>query len=138
LYAYWVGKKGSRTAPPKAAIRTEELPPTLLPYLALLDVIGEPPRFRIRLFGTGLSAAYGEDVSTKFLDEIDLSTIGPDILTYLTALVRERRPQAVRVQLRKQVDGRRIEYERIGLPLSEDGAAVNMILCGFVPIRTWH
>jgi hypothetical protein len=36
----------------------------------------------------------------------------------------------MRVQLTKADDGRRIEYERIWLPLSADGKTVNMLLGG--------
>jgi len=31
----------------------------------------------------------------------------------------------------KQGDERRVEYERILLPLSNDGSTVNMVLCGY-------
>jgi len=138
LFAYWENKKSTLSAPPRSAICPDELPATLLPYLALVDVIGESPRFRVRLFGTRLAMAYGEDVTGRYLDEIDLSSIGPDILAYLTTMVRECRPQAVRAHLWKKTDQRHIEYERIGLPLSENGSSVNMILCGFAGFRTWR
>jgi len=138
LFAYWENKRGARMAPPRSAIRPEELPTTLLPNLALIDVVGEPPRFRLRLFGTRLVMAYGEDITGRYLDEIDLCTVGPEILTYLTTMVRECRAQAVCAHLWKRADDRHIEYERIGLPLSENGASVNMILCAFAGFRTWQ
>jgi len=71
LHAYWLSKKGSRNAPPRSAIRHDEIV-NLLPTIALLDVVGEPPRFRFRLFGTRLVAAYGQDLTGKFVDEIDV------------------------------------------------------------------
>src|SRR5690242_1319194 len=57
LYAYWLAKRGSRIGPSRSVIRPEDLAP-LLPNLALADVVGDPPRFRFRLFGTNLARAY--------------------------------------------------------------------------------
>jgi hypothetical protein len=45
--------------------------------------------------------------------------------------VRERRPQVARIRYTKQQDRRYLDYERIGLPLSEDGKAVSMILFAY-------
>lgn len=132
LYAYWLAKRGSRIGPSRSAIRPEDLA-LLLPNLALADVIGDPPRFRFRLFGSNLTQAYGEDLTGKFLDQIDLgsASLKTDVINFCAQIVRECRPQVVRVRFVKQTDGRYLEYERIGLPLSEDGKAVNMILCAF-------
>ena len=129
LYAYWLAKRGARIGPSRSAIRAEDMA-LLLPNLYLADVVGDPPRFRFRLFGSNLAQAYGEDVTGKFLDQIDLGSVSKtDVINFLTRIVRECRPQVVRVRFVKQTDGRSLEYERIGLPLSDDGKAVNMILC---------
>ena len=129
LLAYWLSKKGAARAPSRSAIRPEEIVP-LLPNLALVDVIGDPPRFRVRLFGTRLVEAYGEDITGKFTDEIDLNSLAPHLESQLKRVARECRPHVMRVQLTKAEDQRRIEYERIWLPLSADGETVNMLLGG--------
>jgi len=138
LHDYWQSKRGARIAPPRSAIAPEEIAVELLPNIALLDVVGELPRFRIRLFGTGLARAYGEDVTGKYLDEIDFGSIASEVSARFTEVVRKCRAQAVRVQLSKQKERRYLEYERIALPLSQDGVRVNMILCGFAVTRMWH
>jgi len=138
LRAYWQIKKGDRIAPPRSAVHPEDLAVALLPNLALLDVVGDPPRFRVRLFGTGLVAAYGEDVTARYIDEMDIGSIAADVHGSLVEVVRECRPQTVLVQLTKSGERRHLEYERIALPLSQDGASVNMILCGFAVLRLWH
>ncbi len=131
LYAYWLSKKGPRRAPPRSAIRPEEIV-KLLPSIALLDVVGDPPRFRFRLFGTGLVDAYGQDLTNKFVDEIDVGgKVPPEILARATKVVREFCINSGRSRYTKKGDRRHIEYERILLPLSEDGETVNMILCGY-------
>jgi hypothetical protein len=138
LHDYWLSKKGSRIAPPRSAIAPEEIAVALLPNIALLDVIDEPPRFRIRLFGTGLVEAFGEDVTGKYLDEIDIGSIALEVCARFTEVVHKCCPQTVSVHLSKQTKSRYLEYERIALPLSQDGMRVNMILCGFAVIRMWH
>lgn len=135
LHAYWLSKKGSRLAPPRSAINPAEIV-SLLPIIALLDAIGDPLRFRIRLFGTGLCAAYGQDLTGKFLDEIDLSSIGADIVRHAERVVREFRVHIGRSRFTTR-NGRHIEYERIALPLSNDGGTVNMILVGHVVERAY-
>ncbi len=139
LHAYWLRKKGDGAAPPRAAIRPEEMPRQLLPQIAILDVIPPPPgfRFRFRLFGTALVRAYGDDLTGRFADEIDFGEAGPALLAQLTDVGRECRPAMARVRLVKASDGRYIQYERVALPLSDDGRAANMILAGYVAERAF-
>ena len=131
LHAYWLSKKGTRKAPPRSAIRPDEIVKQL-PSVALLDVVGDPPRFRFRLFGTQLVAAYGQDLTGKFVDEIDVgSRVPPEMLARATKVVRECCINVGRSRYTKKSDQRRVEYERILLPLSEDGETVNMVLCAY-------
>ncbi len=131
LHAYWLSKKGTRKAPPRSAINPDEIVKQLS-SIALLDVVGDPPRFRFRLFGTGLVAAYGQDLTGKFADEIDVGDkVPPEMLGRATKVVRECCINVARSRYTKKSDRRRVEYERILLPLSEDGETVNMILCAY-------
>jgi hypothetical protein len=131
LHAYWLSKKGARVAPPRSAILPEEIV-VHLPHIALVDVMGDPPRFRFRLFGSSLVAAYGQDITGKFADEIDLGkTSVPEFFELALSVVREVSPRFGRTQFTKQGDRRRVEYERALLPLSNDGSTVSMILCGY-------
>ena len=43
--------------------------PKLLSNMGLIEVHGEPPRFRCRLYGTGLVAAIGRDITGQWYDE---------------------------------------------------------------------
>jgi len=136
LHAYWLAKKGDRAAPPRSAIQPDEIV-ALLPNVALIDVVGNIPRFRFRLFGTGLVKAYGQDITGKFADEVDLDTIGPDIIAQFTKVVRECQPAVARIRFTKTGDHRYVQYERLALPLAETGTTVNMILLGYVPEKAF-
>lgn len=130
LYAYWDAKRGARFAPPRSAIDPAEIR-LLLPMIMLLDVIGCPPRFRIRLAGTQVVESYGREITGLHIDELDLDRIDRVVLTDLARVVTERRPSlAYRDYVRR--DGRHMRYERLVLPLSSDGVAVDKLLGGVV------
>jgi hypothetical protein len=137
IYAHWLTKRGSRIAPPRSVMQLKEMAP-FLPDLALIDVVGDPPRFRVRFDGTKVAEAYGEDVTGQFLDEIDLGAARAGIIDLCIRVVTECRPQVARVRYTKQRDGRLHEYERIVLPLSDDGKAVNMLMCVFAFEKIFH
>lgn len=123
---YWLEKRGSRIAPSRSDIRPEEMR-KFLPYVMLLDVIGAPPRFRYRLVGTAFAAEYGQEITGRFVDEIDLSDQKECVLADYAEVVRSGAPSFRRWEYTKS-DGRYVEVERVVLPLSGDGRAVNMLL----------
>jgi hypothetical protein len=132
LQAYWESKRGQFAAPPRSAIDPSEIT-SLLPAILLIDVadvVGSPHRFRIRLFGTGLVEAYGEEITGKFGDEIDLDHLMLALTAFLETVVRECQPQYLRAEFTKE-RGRHLKFEQIILPLSEDGKSVNMLLSAF-------
>ena len=135
LHAYWLARKGDRSAPPRSAIRPEDFV-RMLPHIALIDVIGDGPQYRFRVFGTGLVEAYGQELTGKFDHEVDLNSVGPEIIGQLTAVVVECQPNVVRIRFTKDGDGRYLQYERLALPLADDGTDVNMILLGYVVEKT--
>jgi hypothetical protein len=126
LHAYWCEKRGERAAPGRADIRPEEIS-DLLPNVYLIDVMGEPPRFRFRLVGTGIVHEYGRDFTGKFLDELDLGGAAAAISSDCERVARECRPIAGMWRFTKN-DGRELSYERVILPLSSDGKRVDMLL----------
>jgi hypothetical protein len=85
-----------------------------------------------------VTAAYGEDLTGKFLDEIDLGSGGAAIVGLCTKVVTECRAQVARVRYAKQRDGRLLEYERIALPISDDGKTVNMLICVYAFEKEIH
>jgi hypothetical protein len=97
--------------------------------VVLVDVVGEPPRFRIRLAGTGVVREYGAEITGQFLDDLDMGSVRDRALEDHRRAVRECRPVVGTFDFKKQ-DGRWVTCERISLPLSADGETVTMLLCG--------
>lgn len=130
LYEYWRSiHPGPGRLPGRAAVDPMAIP-QLLPYIMLLDVVGQPPRFRYRLIGTRMVDALGTDFTGRWLDEAHVRPDGS-----LPVF-----PSYVRVATQGLHDWRRgaphfagyldrcTELERIFLPLATDGKTVDMIL----------
>jgi hypothetical protein len=99
----------------------------LLPWLWLVDVQREPPRFRYRLIGTELTRAMGRDLTGRWLDEehSDFNTAVDygDFLAVAGGALRFcRRPPDFRVE------DKPLLMERLLMPLARDGTTVDMML----------
>lgn len=131
LHAYWNGKRGDRFAPTRAEIDPTEIP-HLLPIMAISQVLEPPRRYVFRLVGTRLQAMLGRDLTGRWLDEV----------AYPDALEVARREFDHVVDAGEPVCsfwrgawmGREHwAFERLLLPLSEDGRHVDRIITGLTP-----
>lgn len=130
LLAYWLAKKGARLAPRRADIDPAEIRP-LLPFVGLVDVQRNPLRFRYRLTGTAITAGYGRDLTGCYLDEVDLNRHEREIIAEYARVAERGEPVCARWDYTRN-DGRHLRYERLALPLSSDGATVDMLFGGCV------
>jgi hypothetical protein len=130
IHDYWESKLAGRKMPRREDIVPEELG-DLLPWVMLVEVVGDPQRFRLRLAGTGVVREYGREITGLYIDELDLGSWQDAVLDDYRRAVRECRSVASCYDYQK-TDRRWISYERILLPLATDGATVNMLLCGMV------
>jgi len=126
LYAYWQEIRGNRPAPRRNDIDPSEIV-SVLPYLALLDVESAPRRYRVRLIGTTVVSWYGSDFTGRYLHELDFGSGNSFSYTLLDQIVDRVAPGHMSGEYRK-ADGRLIRYERVYMPLSNDGEAVDMLL----------
>ncbi len=127
LFQYWDGKRGHRSAPSRENIDPVQMV-EFLPSVFLIDVEEEPRRYRVRLMGTALVHWYGRDLTGCHVDEIT-----DQVLAALDELVMTWEPWLVSGEYVKKSD-RAIVYELLALPLSSDGATVNMILGGVAQV----
>lgn len=102
--------------------------PQLLANIRMLDVLGRPPRFRIRLVGTGVVKTMCEDLTGRWLDEAfpgferSSAALGlNDVVRTCRLNWRRGNPQLL--------DGKEfMVIERVYLPFARDGRTVDMIL----------
>jgi len=102
--------------------------PRLLPGIWLLDVAGEPPRFRCRLLGTAVVWALGFDITGRYLDEALPEYPGSEAERMDLAVVADRQPRWRRGPPTMHTDRYLAELEVVTLPLARDGYTVDILL----------
>jgi len=127
LFAYWQAARGDAAAPLVTALDPLKLPREALPYLGILDVEGDPPKFRTRLMGTRFVEASGEDLTGRLVDE--LPGIEPQLVRFRWA-VEHRRPYFVSSPLTWS-DKDFIRYDALGLPFVDHRGAVARLVFVF-------
>ncbi|MGA7324061.1 MAG: PAS domain-containing protein [Rhodomicrobium sp.] len=126
LYRYWLGKCRGRLMPARSDINAPEIP-ALLPYLSIVDRVDG--RLRYRLAGTAIAQQVGYDPTGTFVgyyiaydpkSSEALEAVGERVFA-------TRRPTflAGQYQLKQRATH---SFSALVLPLSEDGANVNMLL----------
>jgi hypothetical protein len=126
MYDYWLGKRGGRTMPARADIEPAEIK-KLLPMMVLVDVTADARRFVYRLVGTQEVAERGVDPTGKSVAEAFFGGSLEETLSCYDYVVRNRAPFCYRDPYAAS-DGQIQNDDIVYLPLSEDGANVNMVL----------
>ena len=134
-YQYWSSKRRGRFAPSRADIDPAEMT-DFLAHVVLIDVEHSTRRYRIRLIGTAFAEQYGEEVTGRYLDELDLGGAMKSILAAHDQVVATREPVYTKTTSYKKADGRIIRFERIALPLSSDGENDNVVMSCLIALET--
>lgn len=107
--------------------------PALLPALSIVEFPTGTASARFRLYGTALTTNFGYDLTGMTLEEAGLS---PERTRYwnevYARVVATRQPLFGRDRAAERDF---ITFEWVKLPLSSDGTAVDMALCGYDFIR---
>jgi len=126
MYDYWLAKRGSRAMPARADIEPAEIK-KLLPMMVLVDVTNDARRFVYRLVGTQEVSERGTDPTGKPVAEAFFGGSLEESLSCYEYVVRNRAPFCYRDPYAAP-DGQVQNDDIVYLPLSDDGANVNMIL----------
>ena len=136
LYRHWLGKRRGRAMPCRADIDPLEIPGEIWPHTMLLDVLwaGDRPRFRYRRVGDVFWRGGGQEPTGKFIDEVLPERAG--YRAYVLGIYEEtatrRRPMFTENSFALEGCRTAMSTRRVTLPLSSDGARVNMVLSGHV------
>jgi hypothetical protein len=134
---YWLSKHGSQgQLPSRAQIDPSEIP-TLLTGIALYDVervasqLGY--RFKYRLLGTRHSAVNQADFSGRYVEDVHYPDEAVPIIGAFSLVVERKLPHYWhRERVSRRDPSMRVPYERIVVPLANDGVNVNMLFAHFV------
>ncbi len=130
LYEYWHSKKAGGQTVRRADIDLAEIM-TLLPILHILEISGEPARFRHRFVGTEIVEALGRDVTGRDVDADLYGEAVQEIAASLARVAQDPRPYRRIAHLTwHEYDW--LEMEAVELPLVGDDGSVNTLLCGSI------
>ncbi|MBI3507483.1 MAG: PAS domain-containing protein [Proteobacteria bacterium] len=124
FFEYWNAKRGTREMPARGNIDPVEIP-WLLGYVTLHEVLPEGG-FRFRIDATHTANMFGFDMTGRTLAEYPDAQVREMIRSSLVAVLETRQPQ--RKDLDYGTSFRQWRYERLILPLSEDGARIDMLM----------
>jgi hypothetical protein len=126
VLAYWQQKRDAAFAPRRVDIDPIDLVEAL-PRIMLVDVLPSAPLdFRYRLSGTGICEVHGVNHTHKRPRDLTPPEYGALIHAHYVECVERRVPLLHLIVL--DVDDSERSYARLLLPLSEDGAAVTMLM----------
>ncbi len=123
---YWHMKRGTRALPARADLDPLEMQEHL-GWIVLTDVIGTPARFQYRLIGTEITRRVGRDSTGLPLDEVYPAEHYDAVVAPLRWVIENRRPLRTMGRL-WFADRDWHSFEAVHLPLSKDGATIDMIL----------
>jgi hypothetical protein len=129
LYRYWLAKRGGSAMPARRDINPGDIP-TLLPYLTIVDRFDG--QFRYRLFGTRVAELVGRDLTGRFVGSYVGSA--PESAAGAQAIYKcafERAHPIFATGKFKIKSGATHNMAQLTLPLSDDGANVNMAVSIF-------
>jgi hypothetical protein len=130
LLDYWHRGRGVRNFPRRADIDPVDLG-FMLARIALTEVHEDPRRYRLRLVGSWWAQLSGSDLTGTWVDEWPQANLRKLTIDTYEAVIAARAPLCARRDA--WVDEKRLSYEILLLPLSEDDARISMIVTGIGP-----
>jgi hypothetical protein len=125
--AYWHAIHPPEGLPGRQHLDPVDIP-DLLPHMRLVDVEGDPPRFRVRLVGSQIVAFFGQDLTGRWYHEEFDSFFGSRTEKDFVASMRTHQPSWRRGNP-LFVSGKDFRItERVFLPFARDGREVDMFL----------
>lgn len=127
VYDYWSELRPSPDAFPKRSqIKPHKLK-ALLPYIGIIEKREPDGDFFYRLIGTGLTAPLGFDPTGQRIRDVFPPQIGERLLRALEWVEANNAPSLAVVTF-KDAGNIEMDYDRLILPLAEDGKTINMFL----------
>jgi hypothetical protein len=138
LYRYWLAKRGSRAMPARRDIDAADIP-ALLPYLGIVDKVAGQVRYR--LVGSDIVRQYGRELTGSLVGSHLRNA--PEAVAKLRAIGERVFITAHPIFITGQYEtecGSVHNSSALILPLSDDGATVNMLAyTRIAPVSMpWH
>jgi len=133
LYNYWTAENDGPVQLSRVKINPAKIC-ECLPNTLIIDITADA-RFKYRYVGTAVDGLGGEYLTNQYIEDVQFGGLCSETLSVLQNVVNGRMPSYFSGEC-KGADGMNRHFERIILPLSSDGVAVDAILAGlmYVPV----
>jgi hypothetical protein len=138
-FLYWEERRGGRLAPSRADLDPTDIP-NLLPHLMLVEVPPGAGQLRYRLVGTEVERNFGISMTGRHIDEV----MRGRYLEFISGLYRQVIESCTPIysentfsdpDSRAFLQGWPLRTARVMLPLTSNGASVDMIMIAQVFFR---
>ena len=123
VHEHWSRVKGDNVAPSLRDFRLQDLPPKIVPFMALIDFVGPPFDFRYRFFGSKMVEGSGFELTGKTYYADKVEGYGFVNAKLLPVMIAKRHPLYTRTTW-KSVKGLLFKTTSIRMPLSNDGTEI--------------
>ena len=123
VFDHWEMVRGENFAPSLRDFRLENLPPKIVPYMVIVDVLGPPFDLYYRFFGTKMVENAGFDMTRKayFADKVQgYGFVNAEIFPHV---IRERKPLCTLTSW-ISIKGLRFSTTTLRFPISSNGEDV--------------
>ncbi|HEY4134923.1 MAG TPA: PAS domain-containing protein [Alphaproteobacteria bacterium] len=127
VYDYWTSKCRDGALPKRSDIDAVDIY-DCLSVIMMLDVVDGGSDFRIRLAGSQIEDAHDRPLKGAMVSSLGQGADMAAVLARLQRLVATRCPDFHSTSL-AMVGRSFIEFDRVALPLAEDGQTVTHVLC---------
>lgn len=114
---YWTSVKGDAFTARWTGFHLHELPAKVLPYVLVLDVVGNPPEFVYRYWGSGHTQYHRHDYTGKKLTDLTDAWAAALLTRQYMTIMDKRRP----LVFLNTYEGVEQPLQSLRMPLSEDG-----------------
>jgi hypothetical protein len=132
LFDYWRACAKGNSMPSRSNINPAAIPP-LLPGISVLDAGRQPAEIIYRLAGTRLRDIFGKEVTGKSVFDLEFGEKRNYWLAVYRKVIDEKVPMQGAVK-GPVADRDHVVLFWMRLPLSDDGAIINKILCNDVTL----
>lgn len=125
VFDYWDAKRGDQVLPARRGIDPIDMPRGALGHLLIIK-IEDDGRYRIRLAGTKMAEIFDRDITGHFIDDV---LTDDDLKNARRSydLVASRRQPWCSIMTYVTDSGREFQYQRLTLPLGENGAVTHLL-----------
>ncbi len=128
LVRYWRQLDPAPAVPNRQQFNPVDIPHCLR-HIILLDVCAGRPRYFIRLAGSAVNPVYQKPITGEYLETILSDEDRPTIMSQYDYTVARQRPTYM-ANTASVPSGRKLNYERVVLPLTTNGDVTDKLLVG--------